>query len=288
MIWITIEQIKCLQALDEAGSFTKAATTLAKAKSAVIYSINNLEEQVGFPLVDRSHYRPQITNKGREFLNEAAKLTNQYDELIQKTQQIATNVETRVSMSVSGIYEQEKLYPIIKKAMARFPSTEIILEKEILSGEKMLLEGRVDLAIFEDISNEKDFDYKPIGRVDMYLVIAKGHPFLDLPKKEQNFKSLVQFPQIIQRSTIPDDKTNIGVMDEALKWRITDTPSKKEIILNGFGWGRLPATMIKNELNSGKLVHLKALEKHAPVKFCIGHQKGHTLGEVAKFIWDSF
>ena len=288
MIWITIEQIKCLQALDEAGSFTKAATTLAKAKSAVIYSINNLEEQVGFPLVDRSHYRPQITNKGREFLNEAAKLTNQYDELIQKTQQIASNVETRVSMSVSGIYEQEKLYPIIKKAMARFPSTEIILEKEILSGEKMLLEGRVDLAIFEDISNEKDFDYKPIGRVDMYLVIAKGHPFLDLPKKEQNFKSLVQFPQIIQRSTIPDDKTNIGVMDEALKWRITDTPSKKEIILNGFGWGRLPATMIKNELKSGKLVHLKALEKRAPVKFCIGHQKGHALGEVAKFIWDSF
>ncbi|MEH0862594.1 LysR family transcriptional regulator [Halobacteriovorax sp. DPLXC-1] len=288
MIWITIEQIKCLQALDEAGSFTKAATALAKAKSAVIYSINNLEEQVGFPLVDRTSYRPQITNKGRDFLNEAAKLTAQYDHLIEKTKQISSNVETRVSISVSGIYEQEKLYPIIKKAMSLYPSTEIILEKEILSGEKMLMEGRVDLAIFEDLSRTKNFEFKPVGEVDMYLVIAKDHPFLDLPKKEQSFASLVQYPQIIQRSTIPDDTIKLGVMDEALKWRVTDTPSKKEIILNGFGWGRLPSTMIKDELKKGRLVHLKSLEKKSLVKFCLGHKKGHQLGEVARFIWDSF
>ncbi|MFG1501403.1 LysR family transcriptional regulator [Halobacteriovorax sp. XZX-3] len=288
MIWITIEQIKCLQALEKAGSFTKAASELAKAKSAVIYSINNLEEQVGFELVDRSSYRPQITTKGQEFLIEASKLTKQYDELIHKTQQISSNVETRLSISVSGIYGLEKLYPIIKKAMARYPSTEIILEREILSGEKMLLNDRVDLAIFEDLSSIKNFDYKIIGKVDMYLVVAKDHPFLDLPKNQQNFKGLAQFPQIIQRSTIPDDTTNIGVIEDSLKWRVTDTPSKKEIILNGFGWGRLPYPLIEKDLKAGRLVHLKHLESKVPVTFCLGHKKEHHLGEVAQYIWDSF
>ncbi len=288
MIWITIEQIKCLQALDQAGSFTKAANLLAKAKSAVIYSINNLEEQVGFALLDRDSYRPTITQKGREFLNEAKKLTNQYDELIQKTQQISSNVETRLTLSVSGIYGLEKLYPIIKKAMEFSPSTEIIIEREILSGEKMLNSGKVDLAIFEDLSSIKNYEYKQIGEVDMYLVVAKDHPFLNLPKKEQSFKSLANYPQIIQRSTIPDDDIKIGINEDALKWHVTDTPSKKEMILNGFGWGRLPATLIKDDLKSGDLVYLKNLEKKVSVNFCLGHKKEHGLGEVAQFIWDSF
>lgn len=288
MIWITIEQIKCLQALQKAGSFTKAATELAKAKSAVIYSIKNLEEQVGFPLVDRTSYRPEITAKGIEFLNEANKLTKQYDDLISKTKQISSNVETRLSISVSGIYGLDKLYPVIKKAMQRYPSTEILLEREILSGEKMLLSDQVDLAIFEDLSSIKNFSYKPIDQVDMLLVVAKGHPFLDLPRKEQDFQKLAQYPQIIQRSTIPDENTNIGIMKESLKWHVTDTPSKREIIVNGLGWGRLPSSLIADDIKKGRLIHLKHLEKKTPVKFCLGHKQDRNLGEVAKFIWDSF
>ena len=68
MFWMTIDQIECFHAVVECGSFTKASTELHKAKSAVMYTIKKLEEQLGFELFDRAHYRPQVTEKGKAFL----------------------------------------------------------------------------------------------------------------------------------------------------------------------------------------------------------------------------
>ena len=68
MYWITIDQIQCFQAVSESGSFQKASEKLNKAKSAVMYSVKNLEEQLGFPLLDRTLYRSKVTSQGEAFL----------------------------------------------------------------------------------------------------------------------------------------------------------------------------------------------------------------------------
>jgi DNA-binding transcriptional LysR family regulator len=288
MFWITIEQIQCFQAVVETGSFTKASEKLIKAKSAVMYSVKNLEEQLGFELFDRSQYRPQITPKGESFLMKSQKILDDMSELHEETKLIASDVEMRLRISASGIFNSALLYPILKKAMKKFPSTEILFEKEILSGEKMLGRDMVDLAIFENLKNKRDYDYKKISVVELRLVIAKGHEFFNLPQKEQVKQSLYKYPQVIQRSTIRDDDFQVGVHKESLKWKVTDTPSKREVIVNGLGWGRLPCHVIEKDLKQGRLIHLSKFKDDDSVDIYLCKQKNKHMGKVATFIWESF
>ncbi len=288
MFWITIEQIQCFHAVVETGSFTRAADQLNKAKSAVMYSMNNLEDQLGFKLMDREHYRPQLTQKGAFFLDKSQGLLDEMVKLQNETTLIASDVESRLRISASGIADSAQLYPVIKEAMSKFDSTEIVFEREILSGEKMLNRDLVDLAIFENIGNTKDFDYKAISTVTLKLVIGAEHDFLSLPKGSQTEEAIHRYPQIVQRSTIPDDDHQVGVHEDSLKWFVNDTPSKKDIILNGLGWGRLPSHMIDEEIRSKRLVHLSGLDDDDEATIYLCKKKSKPTGKVAKFIWNCF
>ncbi|MFT6633782.1 MAG: DNA-binding transcriptional LysR family regulator [Bacteriovoracaceae bacterium] len=288
MYWITIDQIECFQAISETGSFQKASEKLNKAKSAVMYSVKNLEEQLGFPLLDRSSYRSKVTPQGEAFLFRSKKILENMSELHDYCNQIASEVEMKLSISVSGIFNINLLYPVIKNSMKVFPSTEIILEKEILSGEKMLQREMVDIAIFENIHNKRELDFKSIGPVKLVLVISSDHPFLKLTHKEQTREALYKYPQIVQRSTIQDEDHNIGVHSKSLKWKVTDTPSKKDIIMNGLGWGRLPLHTVEVEIKNGTLTHLKDFKDDDEVEMYICKRKNAFMGKVSQMIWDSF
>ncbi len=74
MLELTIEQIQYLKAVIDFGSFEKAANETTKTKTAIIYSIKKLEENLGFDLLDRSGYRVVPTTKGIEFLNNSKSL----------------------------------------------------------------------------------------------------------------------------------------------------------------------------------------------------------------------
>ena len=93
---ITIDNIKCLLAIQETGSITQAANKLYRAKSAVIYAIQSLENQLGFKVLDKSKYRPTLTPKGQEFLYCSKNLLNEYDQFIDQCKQIYSGVETQI------------------------------------------------------------------------------------------------------------------------------------------------------------------------------------------------
>ncbi|MDB4837448.1 LysR family transcriptional regulator [Marinomonas sp.] len=288
MYHITIEQIQCLKALVDAGSFSMAAEKQGKAKSAMIYSIKRLEEQLGFPLIERSGYKSKLTNKGRDFLDNSKKLLNEYEQLLIKCSHLESHIESFFRISISGIYRMDIVHPVIASTMKAFPQTEIQLEREILSGERMLNADMVDLAIFENIRNKKDLDYKQIDEVKMVLTVASNHPFLNIPKSKQCISDLYKYPQIIQRSTLAEDDYKIGVHKESLQWKVSDTNSKHDIISHGLGWGRLPLPLIQSDLDAGKLVQLNWLEDDDVTPIYIAKKKNKMKGKVAEFVWDAF
>jgi len=288
MYHITIEQIQCLKALVDAGSFSMAAEKQGKAKSAMIYSIKRLEEQLGFSVIERNGYKSKLTAKGRDFLDSSKKLLTEYEQLLIKCSHLESHIESFFRLSISGIYGMDMVHPVIANAMTAFPQTEIQLEREILSGERMLNADMVDLAIFENIRNKKDLDYKQIDEVKMVLTVAANHPFLNIPKSKQSISDLYKYPQIIQRSTIVEDDYKIGVHSDSLQWKVSDTNSKHDIISHGLGWGRLPLPLIQNDLNTGKLVQLNWLEDDDMTPIYIAKKKNRMKGKVADFVWDSF
>lgn len=284
-MWITLEQINCLKEIAEKGSVHSASLDLNKAKSAVNYSIKKLEKQLDFKVLDRSSYRTTLTPKGFSFLDKAKPLLLQSKELLITARQIASGVEVKIALSATAIYPTQKINMVMKDVLQKFQSTKLTFHKEIFSGEKMLRLDQVDIAIFENLTNTLDYDAKLIGQVDLKLVISSEHRFVS--QSNQSFDELLNFPQIIQRSTIPDDYS-IGVNKDSLKWTVSDLESKKELISDGLGWGRMPMHNIEKELKSGKLIHLKKLKQDHTVKVHICKKKDKPFGPVLQYIWDSF
>jgi DNA-binding transcriptional LysR family regulator len=286
-MWITIDQIECLNEIEKQGSITKAAEELGRAKSALNYSITNLEGQLGFTLLDKSKYRAVLTPKAKLFIESSKSLLIEFEKLKATANQLSHNIETKVTISGSGVCSLDKLYKSIKLAMEKYPSTQIALEREILSGQQMLDEGLVDIALLEGLTNKEDFDYIQLDQIHFKLVISSTHPFFHLKKSEQTIENLYKYPQIVQRSTIPSKSTSRGIHKNAVKWNVTDTLSKKEIILNGLGWGRLPDHDIKEELKSSKLIHLKSLNVDDKAPVYLARRKQSTHGKVSELIWNS-
>ena len=288
MLDFDLEQIQSFRAVVDEGSYEKASKVLFKAKSAIMYSIKRLEEQLDFSLLDRSGYRVRPTEKGMNFYEYSEQLIHSYKQLQEQSKLIASGVEKKLTLSISGLVDMTPLYPLIKDAMSKFNQTELRLEREILSGEQLLHEDRVDLAVMEKLYNKIDFDFKIIGDINIKMVIAKDHPFLKLKKNERTLKSLHKYPQIITRSTIERSDKQFGVHENSVHWKVNDTHSKKEIILNQLGWGSLPTHLIEKELKNKKLIHLSWLEKEQSFPIYLVRKKRKPHGEVARFLWDHF
>src|ERR1700738_5410539 len=62
---VTINQLRCFDAVVTEGGFQAAAAKLRRTHSAVFTSIKNLESQLGLRLLDRDGYRVTLTDHGR-------------------------------------------------------------------------------------------------------------------------------------------------------------------------------------------------------------------------------
>ena len=284
----TLDQLTCFQAVLDAGSLTQAAKKINRAKSAVSYNIENLESQLGFPIFHRESYRLQPTERAKIFARRARYLLDEAAGLGAFAQQLQENLETKLRVSASAIYPLADLATALKKSMELFPGCEIVFHREVLSGEKLLLQKEVDIAIFEGVQSLTQISSKKIASVSLPMVIATDHCFLAQEAEQRTFSQLLRYPQIILRSTIRDEMLSKSVEQHAIRWTVSDLDTKKELILQQLGWGRLPMHTIERELKEGRLVVLDDFAQDDHVDIYVAVRKGTRLGKVGQFLWDYF
>ena len=284
-MWITLEQLSYLKAVSSYGSITAASEGLGKAKSALHYALKKLEDQVGFVLLDTSHYRGRLTPKAEQFLVKAAELLKHYEELKEDVHRIASGMETRLALSATAIFPLRKLNQAILKIQSDFPNTQVVFHRELLSGDKLIQKNVVDIAITEKEPSKEYFTSQRIGEVVMHLVIASHHEFLQQPKKSQTLEKLLRFPQVVQRATINNEESH-GIIEDSKQWTVSDLSSKQQIIGDGLGWGRLPFHEIEAGLKKGQLSCLEHISKPSRVSIHIARPKGKQLGTVGQHLWE--
>jgi len=71
---LTLDQMRILVAVADAGSFSAAARKLGRVQSAISQSIQTLETTLGLVLFDRSGKTPQLTDAGKALVGDARAL----------------------------------------------------------------------------------------------------------------------------------------------------------------------------------------------------------------------
>lgn len=278
-----LDHLNVVATICDTGSFQLASEKLNKARSAVSYSVKQVEDFYQVQIFDRSTYRPTLTRDGKALLAQIRHLLGQAQQFEEFVRDLKGEVESELRIGVSSNFPIPRLARLLKELKRDFPSTTLHLEIETASGERQLMAEKVDIAIFAAPTRSPFIDYRDIGRMDFPLVAS---PELIGSEPDLVSKSaLGRHPQVVVKSS--DEKApDTGLMSETPKWFVTDMPTKKDLILQGLGWGRLPDHMIEREISSGALLNLPTLGALS-LPLCLTKRAEHHLGPVGRRIWES-
>ncbi|WP_412563133.1 LysR family transcriptional regulator [Thalassobius sp. MITS945101] len=279
-----LDHLHVVHTVAETGSFQLASEKLNKARSAVSYSVKQVEMLYQVEIFDRSTYRPSLTRDGKVLLGQIRHLLAQAQQFEDFVRDLKGDVETELRIGVSSNFPIPRLADLLQTLKSEFPTTTLHLEVETASGERQLMEEKVDIAIFAAPSRSPFIDYREITQMRFPLVVAPE--LLDQPASEMNKEDLARHPQVVVKST--DEKSpDVGLLQQAPKWFVTDMSTKKALILAGLGWGRLPDHMVAADIARGALVDLEVMGD-VTLPICLTKRAGFNLGVVGQRIWSHF
>ncbi|AQS37170.1 transcriptional regulator, LysR family [Shewanella psychrophila] len=281
---VNLEHLQVINTICAEGSFQKASEKLHKVRSAVSYSVKQVETYYDIQIFNRQTYRPELTADGKLLIVKIRQLLKQASDFETYVNELKGECETELRLGVSSNFPLDRITELLLELKQDFPSTTIHLEIEVASGERMLLDEKVDIAIYGTPFKNKAVDYNLIDTMNIPLLISTQLPLKDTSHVTE--EELTSYPQVIVKST--DNRSpDTSIIDDALKWYVTDLHTKKTLITQGLGWGRLPEHMVEEELKSGELVSLNTLGDFK-LPMYIAKLKNRALGPVALKIWNDF
>jgi DNA-binding transcriptional LysR family regulator len=252
---VTLEQARALDALDRAGTFAGAATTLHRGHSSVLYLIRTLEEGLGFPLLDRSQYRTRLTAHGQRVLESCRALLTAESALSATVHELRAGWEPKVTVVFDGIVPVEPLLRAVGRLVAGRAPTRIDVRAEFLGGvEEAFERTEADLMIAVLPPRGAGLRSVPLPPLHASLVARADHP---LSRGRHDERSLDAHLLLTVRGSDPRLQLSTAGIEAQSTVHLNDFASKREAILAGIGYGWLPDSLITSELARKKLHRIK-------------------------------
>lgn len=287
---MTNDQLKAFIAVVEHGSFRSAASHIHKTQPTISAAVAALEEEFGFFLFSREGYRPVLTAEGKTFYQEARGLLKQVTKLESLGRHLAKGAPPTLSISMSAMCALPPRLNEIKAFCDRHPDLQLTISTEHLSGILELLHlEKADVAIGPDIGLDSSYEFVEIGKITMVTVAS---PEFINPGQGEVIKqaALRNRPHILVADTgslSPLD--NINILPDGRRWFVKDYQVKKELLLSGMGWARIPLHMVEAELSSQALVPLviENFTSRNEVPIHLIRLRQNPLSELGKAFWNT-
>ncbi|WP_148861727.1 LysR family transcriptional regulator [Marinobacter fonticola] len=292
---ITIDALKVLDAIDRRGSFAGAAAELFRVPSAISYTVQKLEDDLGIDIFDRSGHRAKLTPAGLYLLNEGRALLDATDALAHATKQVAQGWETRIKIAVNTLLPMDALFPAIRAFQALDVPVEIQLVEEVFAGAWDALQcRRVDLVFGADSLSRPagPFATRILGQVPFVYAVAPNHPLCHetgvIPED-----TLARYPAIVAADSARHmQPATAGIFSRQRTITVTNIDQKISAQAAGLGVGWLPEPRIRERLANGTLVGLDVEAVRQPVVLhLVRHHESQgddhaCQGNALRWFWD--
>jgi DNA-binding transcriptional LysR family regulator len=254
---VTIEQLRTLRAVIEAGSFSAAARKLGRVQAAVSQSMDRLEAQLGLQLFDRSGRVPRLTPHGQAVAAVAARVELSVEALNELVVSLARGVERVLRIVVDVMFPNQALVAFAREFGAAYPGVELVLFSEVLSAVSAQVRERQSAwGIAVEDADLSELERRTIAELRLVPVVAPGHALAQHagPLTRAQLADAVQIV-LGERRAEAEGGDEQGVFS-ARRWRVVDLATKQALIAGGLGWGHLPEHWVREELQAGRLVTL--------------------------------
>ncbi len=250
-----LDAIRALDAVVRHGGFAQAAAALHRVQSTVSYQVGKLEAQLGVPLLDRTHYRVQLTPAGEALLAEGRRLLGQADRMAWMAQQFSDGWEPRLTVILDGILSLEASLRALKTLAEEKVPTRIQLKVEYLGGVQFRFEkDNADIMLVKDYVGRPDLDAYPLPAVECVLCVSPRHSLAG--RARVTLRELHEHVELsVQDSSDRGDDEHMFGGDRV--FYLSGFIAKKQALLMDLGFGWMPRYLVDRELQVGALTELR-------------------------------
>lgn len=284
---VTLHQLQCFEAVVSEGSFQAAAEKLRRTQPSVSTAVRNLEEQLQLALLDRSGYRVKLTEAGRSFHERTRLFLHDARRLRDHARQLSTGEETELSVVIGDTNPLPETLGLLRSFFDSRPGTRLHLHFESISGPlERLLDGEADLILHHIDKSDPRLEFIDLFRAKVVPVVAPH--FLKFPISKsitpERMRDYVQC--VIRDSARHSPPRDFYLVEGARTWTVGDQLMKRELILQGMGWGHMPHFLIEQDLRDKRLLSIAG--KHFPgaeVELVAARRRDAPHGPVANRLW---
>lgn len=253
-----LRQLRYFLAIAEHGSFSKAASTVYVAQSALSHQLAQLEEELGQSLFHRLPRGVELTPAGRAFHPHALSILRQVEDARHSVSQAEGEIVGKVIFGIPHSVSQALALPLLKAVRAALPRVELELTEELTGNlTPQLRTGLIHLAVLFDDGQLDEFRSQALLEESLVLISPADAP--DAPSGPISLRDALHLPLILPasphgvRPIIEAAAKQAGLAAPNVVADISSISILRTSLLAGLGHTLLPPMPMQHELDSGAL-----------------------------------
>lgn len=272
-----IYQLKSFKTIVDKGNFQDAATELNYSLSAISYQMQQLENELKFPLFEKIGRRMFPTEQALKLIPHIKKIEEEIKQIYLLNSK-TDEVDGSLNISVSDSLLTYVIQPVLKEFVERAPAVKLKLKvKNCYEVQKDIIRNDIDLGIHYQVEG---YDAKiHIQELAQFTVGLMASP--NFPEQDRDFDSENQCKNF---SIINNDPNGIyqGFFDSYLKKKNIKTEQRIELwsieaikksIANNLGIACIPHFVVQEELDNAEIMEIPVQDfKHTITAIVAYHQ----------------
>lgn len=175
---MTLNELRYIVAVQQTGSFRKAAEKVFVTQPALSLAIQKLEDELGVQIFERSRTQVSLTPVGEQIVAQAQVVLNEvtqiHDIANQGKDQLAGSLKLGAIYTV-GPYLLPQLIPVLKK---NAPNLTLEMEENLTANlREQLIKGNLDVIIIALPFTGPGLTTQPLYDEDFSVVVPTNHPW---------------------------------------------------------------------------------------------------------------
>jgi LysR family nitrogen assimilation transcriptional regulator len=232
------------------GSFTKAASLLSIAQSALSHQVRQLEMELEQTLLFRNGRGVTPTDAGRRLLAHARGILMQVRRARDELSETKGAMVGHVILGLPPTIARHLTVPLVKSFRNSFPQgTFGVVEALSASILEWLLEGRVDIGLVYNPAPLPSVEIRPLHEQEMFLISTKAAG-KGRQSKSVQLRELPRYPLIVpsrsnaNRMLIDLQLAHVGLKPQ-IAFEIDGIASILDLVHEGYGHAILPLTSLR-------------------------------------------
>jgi DNA-binding transcriptional LysR family regulator len=148
VIYTDIRKLETLRIVAGLGSISKAAEKMGYSQPGLTGMLNRLEDEIGFPLLERGSSGVVLTPRGRELMPAIDSVLDAYSDFEKSVQAVRHNGDDVLRIATYTSISRSWLPVVLRRFSEQFPQAKLVI-KDGSGGEieKWVSEGSVDVGL---------------------------------------------------------------------------------------------------------------------------------------------